>query len=79
MLGYLTAKQAKKEGFTHHGSYYGIPVWMSDDPEAPMICTKWAPLELAMTIGHYIEGLLWPLLHPDEEPLFMLKMGAPIE
>lgn len=30
MLGYITEKKAKTEGFTHHGSYYGIPIWMGN-------------------------------------------------
>lgn len=35
MLGWMTEKQAKQNGFTHHGSYYGIPLWMSDDDQQP--------------------------------------------
>jgi hypothetical protein len=35
LLGYMTAAEAKGHGFTHHGSYYGMPLWLA--PGAPGI------------------------------------------
>lgn len=75
-LGYMTASEALAEGFSHHGSYYGLPVWMNPDGEAPMVATKWALLEPVMTLFHYIEATCNGLL--DREPTFMFKLGRPI-
>ena len=45
MLGYMTERQAKANSFTHHGSYYGIPVWIGDPHGEFRVATKWAPFE----------------------------------
>lgn len=81
MIGYTTAKMAKGLGCTHHGSYYGIPIWMGDiDSEAPLVFAKWAPLDLLMLAFSWIEGLLFPLVHgPEAQPMFMFKVGSEIE
>ena len=60
MLGYITEEKAKAEGFTHHGSYYGIPIWMGNveaEDAGPVIAAKWAPLELVMRLFHHIEAI----------------------
>ncbi|NNN24367.1 hypothetical protein [Pseudomonas nitroreducens] len=81
LLGYTTAHEAKALGCTHHGSYYGIPIWMGDvDSEAPLAFAKWAPLDLLIPVAACIEGLLFPLVHgTDAEPAFMFKVKEPIE
>lgn len=79
MLGYMTAKEALSHGFTHHGKYFGIPIWMSDNPEAPMIATKWAPMEFVMTAFHYIEAFIQANFFPEREPGFQFWMGQPID
>lgn len=78
MLGYMTAKEAVKNGFTHHGKYFGVPVWIAPD-NGFMVATKWAPLEYAMTAGHYIEGFLRSVFYPDDEPAFQFFLGTEIE
>lgn len=78
--GYMTASEARASGFTHHGSYYGIPLWLGDlEGEAPLVATKFAPLELLMSVFHIIEGIVSAICWPDDEPAFMLKVGDPIE
>lgn len=80
MLGYLPATEAKAQGFTHHGKYFGIPVWLGDpDSEAPMVAAKWAPLEFAITVASHIEGTLLWLFFPEREPAFQLLVGRRIE
>lgn len=76
-LGYMTESQAVSEGFTHHGSYYGIPVWMSDE-EIPMVATKWRPLEPLMTLFHYVEGFV-QMLSGEDENYFMFVQKRKIE
>jgi hypothetical protein len=78
MLGYMTKKEALTIGFTHHGSYYGIPIWISDD-YIPMVAAKWAPMEYLMTFFHIMEGLMHSYFHPEDEPGFEFYFGKPIK
>jgi hypothetical protein len=74
MLGYMTAKEAKACGFTHHGKYFGIPVWMGDPfGDVPLVATKWAPMEYLMSVAHVIEGTMRMVL--DEPPVFQFMVG----
>jgi hypothetical protein len=80
MLGYMTEREASQVGVTHHGSYYGIPLWMGDvDSEAPLVFAKWAPLDILIGLASVVEGLLFPLIHgADAEPVFMFKLKGKI-
>jgi hypothetical protein len=78
MLGYMKAAQAKDYGFSHHGSYYGIPIWISDPgSDAPMVATKWAPTELLMSVLHHVERICHAMR--GTEPTFMFSVGREIE
>jgi hypothetical protein len=80
MLGYMTAKDAADAGFTNHGSYYGIPIWIgAPDSEAPLVATKHAALEPLMTLFNFLEGLVVSSAYPEDEPAFMFKVGREIE
>lgn len=79
MLGYMTAKEAVANGFTHHGKYFGIPVWLAPENASFPVATKWAPLEFVMPFVHWIEGTLSGILYPDSEPTFQFLVGAPID
>jgi hypothetical protein len=76
MLGYMTKKEALAIGFTHHGSYYGIPVWITED-YFPMVAAKWSPLEYVMTLFHYVEAFIQSLSMEDRG--FMFHVGPPIK
>ncbi len=78
MFGYMTESFAKDEGFTHHGKYFGIPIWMTVE-ECPMIATKWQPLEYLMSAFHVIEGFMHSILYPDSDNCFQLSVIKPIE
>ena len=78
MLGYMTKQQAMAHGLTHHGSYYGIPLWVKPGARF-MVATKWAPFEYLMTLFQYIEGALGGTFFPENEPAFMFKVGSKIE
>lgn len=72
MLGWMTKADALKEGFTHYGSYFGIPVYMSDpDGEDFMVAAKHSWLEPLMTLFHYVEGFIASTFYPDAEPSFL--------
>ena len=76
ITGYVTASEAIELGFTHHGSYYGIPCWIGDVYGDFQVMTKWAPMEYVMTIFHYIEGFMNDAL--GREPSFMFKLRGKI-
>lgn len=77
LLGYMTAKEALKNDFTHHGSYYGIPCWIVPNHDFT-VATKWAPMEWVMTAFHVIEGFLRSCYFPDDEPGFQFLLGPEI-
>lgn len=80
--GHVTAAEARSMGFTHHGSYYGIPLWLGNvaSPVEPlMITVKWQPLDLLLTPFHCIEGAVQALMYPDDPPFFQFKVGAEID
>lgn len=79
MLGYITKKKALKMGATHHGSYYGIPLWMGDvDGESPLVVAKFYPFEFfLMPIVTFIEQAINDL--KGNENLFMFRVVKPIE
>lgn len=79
MHGYMTATQAKEQGFTHHGKYFGIPVWVGQPGEGMMVATKWVPMWHLMTVFHHVEAFLRSVFWPDEEPTFQFLVGAEIE
>lgn len=79
MLGYMTSREAVSHGFTHHGKYFGIPVWIGYPDGDMMVATKWAPFEYLMTVFHHIEGLLSSVFFPDREPGFHFWVGHPIK
>lgn len=79
MLGYMTAKDAAEAGFTNHGSYYGIPIWIgAPDSEVPLVATKHVALEPLMSLFQWIEGAVAAAAYPDVEPAFMFKVGPEI-
>lgn len=78
MFGYMSADEARSNGFTNHGSYYGIPLWITDS-DVPTVCTKWSWMEWMIDIAMHVEGFLFPIVHgADAEPCFMFKIGKSI-
>jgi hypothetical protein len=77
-IGYMTERQALTENFSHHGKYYGIPVWLGDIEGDFLVATKWAPMELLMSVFHTIEGIIRPVIFPDEPNSFQFQIGSKI-
>ncbi|ALZ16666.1 TPA: hypothetical protein NHZ94_004511 [Pseudomonas aeruginosa] len=78
MLGFTTKAEARQIGVSHHGSYYGIPMWLGDvDSYCPLAFAKWAPLELVVSLFSVIEGIVNSML--DQEPTFKFKVGRRID
>lgn len=76
MFGYLAAAQAKAEGFTHHGKYYGIPIWIGDPEGDCIVATKFWWMDPLMVLAGCIEG--WCHVIRNTEPSFMLYIGEEI-
>lgn len=77
-IGYMSESVAKGYGFTHHGSYYGISIWIEPD-RAMIVAAKWAPMEYFMSMFHIIEGVVRGVMFPGAEPGFLFKVGAAIK
>lgn len=78
-FGYMTEDEALKNGFTHHGKYYGIPVWIAPaNPDCP-VATKWAPMECIMTLFIWIASFMRPILFPHDPPCFQFKIFKKIQ
>lgn len=78
MLGYMTAREALKAGFTHHGKIFFIPIWITDE-ECPMVAAKWSPLEYLITPVEMVALFIRSIMYPEDEPTFVMMIGAPIE
>ena len=72
MLGYMTAKQARADGFTNHGKYFGIPLWIGDPDGEMLIAAKWAPLECIMDLARYIEGAIHVMRGAEPSSMFLI-------
>lgn len=79
MIGYLNAAAALTAGYTHHGKYFGIPLWLGDvHGETLKVRTKWAPMEPLLHLALHIESFMAPILYPHDERGFMFQLGKPI-
>lgn len=78
MLGYVTEKTALACGMTHHGSYYGIPLWMNLDGPELSLQAKWMPLDYLIPVFSWFENIIRPIIFPDDDPVFQLKVGRDI-
>lgn len=77
LIGYINAEHAAAKGFTHHGEYFGLPIWMKG-AEAPEIACKWPPLDWLIPVVVWIEGALRSMFFPEQEPCIQILQGAPI-
>lgn len=78
VLGYISEARALAGGYTHHGKYFGLPIWMSGG-ECPNIAAKWAALDWLFPVIVWIEQTLRELFFPDRGPGFQIWMGPPIK
>jgi hypothetical protein len=79
MLGYITVKKAKELGFTHHGSYYGVPVYIGDPSGEFKVQTKHVALDIVFDFFSALEGTFRPLVYPDNPDLFQFKLGEELK
>ena len=77
VLGYINGKEAVSRGFTNHGKYYGIPLYIKNDVEFE-VTAKWMPMDFLIEYICYIEMFIASIFFPEREG-FMFLMGPKIE
>ncbi len=77
MIVYMTRQRALKAGFTHHGSYHGIPMWMGGIDGVPIVCAKVVALEYLVSVFHFFEKQVGILCR--KRPIFRFKVGREID
>lgn len=71
MFGYMTKNEAVAHGFTHHGWYYFLPIYIATD--IPMVAVKFLPLDFMF------DWLLWLECHLNiEGEIPNFTVGDPI-
>lgn len=73
----MTKKEALLNGFTHHGSYYGIPLWINPNNDF-VVATKWLPMEYVMDLVHVIEYIVQDVFYSDIDHFFSFNIGKEI-
>lgn len=73
-LGYMTGEEALAQGFTHHGKYFCVSVYLAPENKDFPVAAKWAPLEYVISIIVCIEGFMRSLLFPYDEPCFQFAV-----
>lgn len=78
MIGYIQEAQAKAEGFTHHGLYYGLPIWIALNTDEPMVAAKVVWLDWLIPIISTIENIVRSIMRPGDESGFMFTITREI-
>lgn len=71
---YTTEKQAREQGYTHHGKMFGAPVWLRDlDSDCPTVAAKFAPLDYWIQLGVFVVNVM--SLFRDDFDYFPILVG----
>lgn len=57
LFGFMTEEKAKELGFTHHGSYFGVPIYIGDPYGQCMVTTKHPLLDPLFDLMSVFEGV----------------------
>ncbi|MGY3961417.1 hypothetical protein [Aeromonas popoffii] len=79
LLGFMTEQKAKELGFTHHGSYFGVPVYIGDPYGQCMVTTKHPILDPLFDLMGVLEGIFRPLIHPENPAVFQFRLKGRIK
>lgn len=79
LLGFMTEKKAKELGFTHHGSYFGVPVYIGDPYGQCMVTTKHPILDPIFDLMGVLESVFRPLIHPENPAVFQFRLKGRIK
>lgn len=82
MLGYISAKQAKNKGLTHHARFCGIPCYVKPLPEdGAYIITKCWLLEPVLSVAILLSAASMTIaeLNGIETSGFRIKVGEALK
>lgn len=79
LLGFMTEQKAKELGFPHHGSYFGVPIYISDPYGECMVTAKHPLLDPLFDLMGVLEGIFRPLVHPENPDVFQFKLKGRIK
>ncbi len=57
LFHYMSKEEAKSHGFTHYGSFYSIPVYLTEG-DNPMISVKFGLAEYLMDFAEIVKNCL---------------------
>ena len=79
MCGFVTEQEAAEKGFTHHGKYYGLPVWIAPDgPDGAVVEPKCRIFGWMIGAICYLEIIFRIIMYPRHEPVFQITTIKPI-
>ena len=82
MLFTIYSKKELKEEFTHYGRFYGVPVYVNMNLEAPKIVTQNFIPEFCLDIVEAFLSLtvkMMQLMNIDYEPIYEIELIEPIK
>lgn len=79
LLGFMTEQKAKELGFTHHGSYFGVPIYIGDPYGQCMVTVKHPILDPLFDLMGVLEGIFRPLVHPENPAVFQFRLKGRIK
>jgi len=81
MFSYLTKEDLLRQKFTHHGRYYGLPIWIGDhgDDKQFMIAPKYKFTGKIMHLMMGADEIIQFFTRPGEEYSLKFFIGREID
>lgn len=76
--GKITESTALREGFTHKGSYYGVPIYMTLG-DVPLISVRWGWTDPLFDLVSWLESVLAHTLPFGSVTIPAFKVKSPID
>lgn len=75
MLGWITEREAREQGFRYKGWMFGVlPAYFAEiESDEPLIAMRWEPLEWAFDPIAWLWCVLYELFH-DEPAMFGFRI-----
>jgi len=79
VIGYKSIAAAiEMEVFDHHGSYYGVPIYLGDIGGNHYTMVKWVILEPVFDLFEMIEPTMRRMIYGEGSECFQFTVGKPI-
>lgn len=78
LIGYKSVSVAKgMEVFDHHGSYYGVPIYMGDIGGQTYTMVKWVIMEPVFDLFEMLEPIMRRIFYGEDNVCFQFTVGKP--